>query len=180
MKKLHRLEGLFIDGEDVIELDFGQMSPRILYGVLKVEPEREDLYSVPGYENHRTGVKKVMNAMLFSRKPLTRFPRGLREEFMNEHRIHNVCEAIMVAHAPVRSLFHTGIGHKAQFIESEIMIDVLLKLKDKGIIALPIHDAIIVGSSHEIEATDVMLDSFQCLAGIEGRVSVERGSWVKA
>lgn len=176
MKKRHRLNGLLIDEEEGIELDYGQMSPRIIYGMCKAEPDQEDLYALPGYEDHRAGIKKIMNAMLFSTKPLNRFPRGLREKFMERHRIADVCEAIMTAHAPIKHLFCRGIGHKAQFIESEVMVDVLLTLRDKGITALPIHDAIIIGNSHEEEATEVMLSRFQHHADIDGRIAVERGT----
>jgi hypothetical protein len=41
-------------------------------------------------------------------------------------------------------LFCTGIGFKLMFIESECLIDVLLALIDRSIVALPVHDAVIV------------------------------------
>ena len=53
------------------------------------------------------------------------------------------------------------------------MIDVLLNLKDKGIVALPIHDAVIVGQSYKEEVRQVMLSCFLAHTGIEGLVTAE-------
>ena len=43
------------------------------------------------------------------------------------------------------------------FIESEILVGVLLQLVDRGITALPVHDAIIVPGRKAPTAKDVML-----------------------
>ncbi|MEX1035035.1 MAG: hypothetical protein WDZ54_03710 [Sneathiella sp.] len=173
MKKQHRIEGLLIEGEEVIELDYGQMNPRIIYGLCKAQPPQEDLYLISGYEQHRSGIKKVMNAMMFTDKPLTKMPKGVRKQFFEQQPVSDVCKAITAAHPDIKDQFYSGIGHKAQFIESEIMIDVLLKLKDKGIVALSIHDAVIVGQSKEEEVRQVMLGCFLAHTGIEGVVTTE-------
>jgi len=64
-----------------VALDYGQMNPRIIYGMCKAQPPEEDIYDVPGFEGHRNGIKKVMNAMMFSTKPLSRVPEGVWKEF---------------------------------------------------------------------------------------------------
>ena len=53
-------------------------------------------------------------------------------------------------------MFYTGIGHYLQFMESQILVEVLLKLIDNGIIALPVHDAVFVGWTHVYKSTQVM------------------------
>ena len=173
LRKKHRLEGIAIGTEDVVELDFGQMAPRILYGLAKVEPRFTDSYLVPGFEMHRQGIKKVMNAMLFTTKPLMRMPQGVRNEFSARHRVQDVVTAIEAAHPAIKDMFFTDIGHELQFIESQILVDVLLKLRGEGIIALPIHDAVLVPASKVALAKDIMLSSFKHHTGIEGIVTEE-------
>ncbi|MEK9843963.1 hypothetical protein [Thalassospira sp.] len=174
LKKNDRFSSLMIGDEFVVELDYGQMTPRIIYGMLGEEPPADDLYSVPGFANHRSGIKRVMNAMLFSTKPLTRMPKGVRQSFARDHHITDVCKAIEAAHPAISSKFYTGIGHETQFIESEILIDTLLRLKEMNIIALPVHDALIVPSSSQDRVKEVMLSTFKKHTGIDGLVTVEK------
>jgi hypothetical protein len=174
LTKNQRREGLIIDGEQAVELDYGQMTPRILYGLTRSIPPPHDLYAIPGFEFHRRGVKKVMNAMLFANKRLFRMPQGVRLEFSLEHRMDEVMRAIEAIHPALKDYFFTGIGHHAQFRESEILVDVLLELKQSNIVGLPIHDAVMVPASRRGEVRDIMLSVFHHHTGIHG--VVEGGS----
>jgi hypothetical protein len=170
LSKKQREAAIFIDGEEIVELDYAQMAPRLVYARKGMRPPDKDLYRVPGYESHRSGIKKVMNSMLFAQKPITRMPRGVRKKFEDSYKIGDVTNAIMAYHPDIADLFHTGIGHEAQFTESQIMVDILLKLIDLDVIALPIHDAILVPSSNRDTAKQVMLDVFRTHTGTEGAV----------
>lgn len=165
--------GLHINGEQSVELDYGQATPRIAYGVLETVLPMEDAYSIPGFESHRAGMKKVLNAMLFADKPLARMPKGVRKEFSAQHSISEVVSAIEAAHAGLKELFYTGIGHKLQFMESQIMVDVLVRLMSEGVVALPIHDAILVPVSSKELGLRVMDTVFQDHTGIVSKISVK-------
>ncbi len=173
LSKKERLRGLMIGGETAVELDYGEMAPRVVYGLSGVQPDREDLYAIPRYGSFREGIKLVMNAMLFSSHRLTRMPKGGRKHFRRWHRIEDVMVAIEEAHLLIRHQFFTGIGHETQFTESQILIDVLLLLKAREIVALPIHDAILVPSSRHAEARGVMLACFLRHTELEGVVDVK-------
>jgi hypothetical protein len=175
LPKWQRHKGLLIDGEEVTTLDFGQMTPRILYGMTGVPAPATDAYLLPGLEAHRNGVKKVMNALLFADKPLTRFPANTKKLFPSRMPFAQVVEALRQAHAPISHLFGSGIGHQVQFVESEILVDVLLALKVEGIIGLPVHDAVIVARSSIPQVTRIMLEVFKTHTGVEGMVSEEGG-----
>ena len=54
------------------------------------------------------------------------------------------------------------------FRESEILIDTLLALIDQGVVALPIHDALVVPSGKVSVAKRVMLDAFKGQTGVGG------------
>jgi len=174
-----RRRGLEIDGEPVVELDYGQMSPRILYGLCGAVPEHHDLYILPGFGGYRKAIKKLMNAMLFSDRPLSRMPRGVRCEF-GEHycgepiTYGHMAGIIQAAHTPIAHRFFTGVGHELQYHESQILVDVLERLREGGIVALPIHDAVLVPRSAATAATDVMHSVFREHTGIEGVVRAER------
>jgi len=48
----------------------------------------------------------------------------------------------------------------------------LLELKTRGIVALPIHDAIMIPRAKAELATDIMLDAFRTIGDVEASVSV--------
>lgn len=173
MPKWQRRKGLLISGEEVATLDFGQMAPRIFYGMVGSEITIPDAYRIPGLEGHRAGVKKLLNAMLFAEAPLSRFPKETRNLFPARMSVAQVVAELEEAHAPIRHLFFTGIGHRAQFVESEILVDVLLELKRREIVGLPVHDAVIVGRSDIAETTSVMQEVFKHHTGLDGLVSEE-------
>lgn len=170
MGKDDRFDRLVIDSEAIVELDYAQMGPRQLYGMAGAEPEMDDLYAIPGFEEHRKGIKIVFSAMVFRDKPLSRLPRGAAGRFRKGARIGDITEAIMRYHPAITDLFFTGAGHYVQFQESEIMVDILLSLKSHGIVALPVHDAILVAASNADAAGHVMVDIFARHVGFPGLV----------
>jgi hypothetical protein len=169
-----RLGGITIKGERVCELDFGQMAPRIAYNIAGATPPSGDLYDIPGLgtarDQVREGIKATLNAIMYSRSPLTRFPKnsrnGLRGKFPD------VLDAIGRHHRGIAPLFFTGVGMKTMFVESEVLIDVLLALMDKGVIALPIHDAILVPVTAADLADTTMRKVFTSHTGLDINVQV--------
>ncbi|MDX8458189.1 hypothetical protein [Mesorhizobium humile] len=171
LRKDERRVGLRISGEKAVELDYGQAGARILYGMAGRQPTSHDLYRLWGYVQQREGIKRVMSAMIFADKPLERFPQFTRKLFRSGDKIADVVEAIEQEHEPIRDRFHRGLGHEVQFIESQIMVEVLLVMKARGITALPIHDALMVPASAAATAREMMLSVFQRVAGVEGIVT---------
>jgi hypothetical protein len=172
MSKESRFDRLVIEGEAIVELDYAQMGPRQLYGMVNAVPEAADLYAIPGFEEYRKGIKIVFSSMAFRDKPLTKMPRGAGGKFQKGARISDITGAITRHHPAIAELFFNGAGHQVQFQESEIMVDVLLTLKSHGIVALPIHDAILVAYSNTKTARQVMLDVFSHHVGLPGSVDV--------
>ncbi|RWA58120.1 hypothetical protein [Mesorhizobium sp.] len=171
LRKDERLAGLRISGEKAVELDYGQAGARILYGMAGQQPTSDDLYHLWGYVQQRDGIKRVMSAMIFAEKPLERFPQFTRKLFRNGDKIAEVVAAIEQKHELIRDRFHRGLGHDVQFIESQIMVEVLLSMKARAITALPIHDALMVPASGAATAREVMLSVFQRVSGVEGIVT---------
>ncbi|HIE1652404.1 TPA: hypothetical protein ACXJGC_003678 [Burkholderia cenocepacia] len=170
MNKAERKD-LRIDGEQAVELDFSQVGPRILYGMAGARVDR-DAYAVPGYEDHREGVKKLFAAMINTSTPLVRFPAKVRELFPKGAKAASVCSAIQRHHPAIADHFHKREGLSVMFTESQIMVSALLRMKAAGIFALPVHDAAIVAAGRVDEAKSIMLEEFQAHTGLEGAVSI--------
>ena len=156
-----------------MSLDYSQMAPRILYGLCGTRPTTEDCYRVPGYERYRSGIKKVFNAMTFAEKPMTRFPKGVKQMFNVDIRFQEVSDAILRYHSGIAHKFYVGIGHYLQYLESQILIKVLLGLKDLGIHALPIHDAVLMGTAWVDMSRQLMEQVFLDMTNVESWVQVE-------
>ncbi len=174
-----RFNDIAIDGSDqLVEVDYGQHAVRTLYGLAGLQPTFEDAYAIPGYEDSREAVKKVLNSMIWAEAPLSRFPRSegsdapLKTQFPKGTKVEAVAEAIRRFHEPVAHLFHEDHGLGIQYLESQTMVKVLLRLLDAGITALPYHDAILVAQEHQALAVEVMLTAFREATGAEGKIKI--------
>ena len=98
LPKRARLLGLLIQGEQVVELDYAQLNPMLAYARVGCSPPSGDAYTLPGLEQHRDGVKKVFNAMLFDRGPRKSFPEGVNVFFPKRTKIGDVVGAIREKH----------------------------------------------------------------------------------
>lgn len=175
MKAAHRLQCLTINGERVVSLDFSQCAIRIAYGHAGVSVPAGDLYGVGNLS--RDGVKKVMNALLHSSKELSRFPRETRPHFGNEFGFRQIVGFIVQRHAPIKHLFGTGFGMAGFFIESQVIVKSLLELMDMGIVALPVHDCVVVPRSAALAARAVLLKTFTEVTGAVGKVDMEQDKY---
>jgi hypothetical protein len=172
MNKVDRQQ-ISLDGKPMITLDYSQMGPRILYGLVGQPFDDGDAYSLPGMEAYRDGVKRMFGAMMFYKKPMRQFPDGLEEFAGSGITAKRVSDAILAKHPSIKHLFYSGLGLTCMFKESEILMEVLLRLKALQIVALPIHDAIMVSEDMQDTATVVMMEVFRTMTGIDGLVKVE-------
>lgn len=171
MSKKDRLN-ILIDGIPIVTLDFAQMGPRILYGMAGASFDC-DAYAVPGFESHRAGIKKLFAAMTYTATPLKKFPKGTADLFRGAGSVQHVTESIQAHHSAIFGSFYAGAGLAAMHRESEIMVAMLLKLQECRIVALPIHDALIVAEDRVEEVRAVMLSTFHAHTGVQGSVQVE-------
>ena len=172
LKKAQR-KNIIIDDEEAVSLDYSQMGPRILYGLCRMIPTSNDCYRIPNYDRYRNGIKKVFNAMTFAEKPVTRYPKGVKQMFKEDIRFQEVSDAIQSYHSGIAHKFYVVIGHYLQYLESQILIKVLLGLKDLGIHALPIHDAVVVGRAWVDMSRQLMEQVFLDMTNVESWVQVE-------
>jgi hypothetical protein len=173
MSKKLRKQILLLNEEFICILDFNNLGPTILYGLAKSTPPEGDAYRVSGFERYRAGIKTVFNCMTFTDAPLSRFPKGVKKEFEQEHRFHWVVNAIEKKHKPIFHLLNSQIGHHIQKIESDIIVKCMLMAQEQDIPALPVHDALIFPESKKEEGIRIMETAFKTLVGIKGQVKEE-------
>ena len=111
--------------------------------------------------------------MTFADKKMTRFPKGVKQMFKEDIRFQEVSDAIRRYHSGIAHKFYVGIGHYLQYLESQILIKVLLGLKELGIHALPIHDAVVVGRAWVDMSRKLMEQVFLDMTNVESWVQVE-------
>lgn len=171
LSESERLNGILINGEEVAEIDYGQMAARILYGLAGVSVPEGDLYEIPGLSTsednpYRKGIKLLFNSLTFMEHKPTRKPKDSKGLLPEKMKVEQIVELIEQAHPVIASYFGTPKGHYVQFRESEVMVNVLLRLMEDNIIALPIHDAIVVPCSAKDRAMEVMKSVFEELIGV--------------
>ena len=178
-KSALRIDSIIINDQAVASLDFAQSALRMAYAQIGVEPPRGDLYAIWGLEGYRSETKKIVNALLSADTLPRRFPKGTRGEMPRSWKFERVLDAIQRYHAPIVSLFGSASGLRFMRDESEILIRTLRRLQSLGIVALPIHDCVLVGWSHRETAKRVMEESFHEVLGVIGVVEVEGRDWRK-
>lgn len=183
MSKRDRLDRVLINGEEVIELDYDNMAPTILYGLAgEKSPLNIDGYVIPNLRifdanktpsDYRGAMKMLFNSMLHSSKPLNRLPKGLKVQLRGiSYQNVGELERLIKAHnKPIARFLNTGKGLAIFHKESSVMVETLLNLNAKRIVALPIHDSVIVAKSKAKRAKKIMEDAFIKVVGIKPVIS---------
>jgi hypothetical protein len=188
-----RRPNIRINGEPVVELDYGQIFTRLAYAEIGKVPPEGDLYAIPGLEGYRSGVKMVMNTLLFddhaNRKSWpSKIGIGVRSDHDAEttdddvgyeghlptgYGVAKTKKAILKVHPHLKTVWGTSMGYYLMFVESEILMAVMLELADAGVVALGLHDGVIVGRSSTEIAEEVMKRVAHKTSGLDIPVSVK-------
>jgi len=175
MSSDERQEHILIEGDCCVELDYGQMSLAILYGLTGTKPPEGDLYDLSAEgipTDYRKGIKTVIQALINSSKVPTKMPKGVRKLIPSRYSINDILEAVARKHPAIYPQMTSGIGMQLFRKESDILVDVLLTLKTQGIVALPIHDAVVVQDDNSDKAKAVMKKVFKEQTGITPDVTL--------
>ena len=175
MSSDERQEHILIEGDCCVELDYGQMSLAILYGIAGKPPPEGDLYDLSAYgipTQYRKGLKKCIQAIVNSPSIPKRAPKGVRQHLPSRYSMTDILKAVERKHPAIYPQMTSGIGMQLFRKESDILVDVLLTLKTQGIVALPIHDAVVVRDDNSDKAEAVMMKVFKEHTGITPDVSL--------
>lgn len=173
-----------IDGEPVVEIDIRASYLTMLHGLQGVPFDTSsDPYDLKGIE--RDLVKLWMVATLGNPGHLTRWPRGLSDDYLKEtgKRPGSVASAMeirkrMIAKHSTLDLWdaQTITWADLMFHESEAMLDTMLELMDKEIPSLCVHDSLIVRETDAAMAESFLKANYGRRAGITPALTVTRAA----
>jgi hypothetical protein len=169
MKKEER-GNITIEGELVAYLDFSAMNVRLAYFLAGEVPPPGDLYDVTGilhgYKNvaeWREPMKKFFSSIWFCKRHHwpkdVLFPGDTPKDRIFDRRFEyqDVLRTIQRKHPKLKIVLEwRQVGFHMARLESDIMVDILLRLKGLGIVGLPIHDGLLVKQSVVDQAGIVM------------------------
>jgi hypothetical protein len=179
--KSGRRANLRIEGESPVIVDYASMFGRLAFAHVGVQPPEGDLYDLTGLldgysrdvKDHRSGVKKVFNAMLFGGGMGKRLPSGAREYLPAKVTVDQVRRAITDRNPELAALFGSNVGYRLMFVESQILMTVLGLLMARNIVALPLHDGLMVGVSKGEEAAKAMIEGAKSVTGFRFPVDLK-------
>ena len=165
---------LAVNGKKMVELDYSNQHPSILYAQAAVI-RPADCYadvikpsSLPqGVTRNdlRNAVKAAFNAMLNSPRPLRQPPKGVKHgQFGLTWR--ELSEAIIAFHEPIAHHFYTGVGLRLQRLDSDIAEKVMLHFAEHDIAVLPLHDSFLMHHGYESSLEPVMMQAFEEVVGV--------------
>ena len=171
-----RYEHIRINKDMIAECDYGQMSILLLYAEAKAQEQlpEGDLYDLSSYgipQECRPGIKKVMQAIINSADIPKRLPKGDRKHIPNNISLTDILTALEQKHPVIYPLMNSNRGMQLFRKESDILVNVLLTLQKKDVVALPIHDAVLVADEDKEKAVRVMKDVFREHTGITPEVT---------
>jgi len=172
-----RQEHILIEDDWCVELDYGQMSLLLLYARAQAQDHMPsgDLYDLSEHGipvTCRPGIKKVMQAIINSPKVPRRLPKGSREHFPSRINLRDILSAVEKKHPVIFPLMTSGIGMQLFRKESDILVEVLEALRSQAIVALPVHDAVIVMEEHKQTTITIMKKVFKDHTGITPQVTL--------
>jgi hypothetical protein len=160
-----------INGFPTTEIDFSELHPRLLYAKVNKSPPEGDLYDIglhpngqeydktkEPYTTQRRIVKEAFNALLNDESG--RYQTDKKDLKILGISYKELKNLIVKRHPPLKDHVGKGVGLTFQFIDSQIAERVMLKLIEKKITCLPVHDSFIVSSDQWRELKDAMDKAF--------------------
>ena len=173
-RKIRLRINTLIDGQPICEVDFNANHLRLNLAVIAGEDAGETPYEDIGElagNIERQRIKNYMTRAISSgdRKEAKKACTG---EGIT-HKQFDFIEAAVIKRYPKLSLY-TGFGVNAQSLEGQILKQVMLEGVDKGIVALPVHDAVAVTQDNADWAKEAMLRAWFEHANSGGGVARSR------
>lgn len=193
MPREDRFKLLTINGEPVVNVDYGQLFLRLAYALEGVAPPPGDLYDLMSGNdppaNHeqapmrRDAIKRMVNAMFSAKRALKQWPgetnaerARIRDAFRPSTKPSDVVRAIKEKHRAIAdNWFEQGRGLELHRLESDILIAAMLRLISMGVSSLPLHDSVIVARSDGETARRVMQEEAFRVTGAEIPVKIDAG-----
>lgn len=175
-----------ICGEKTLELDYSSLHPNMAYAIKGVPVTEDPYLKVLnelGIDSKYREIAKVVNLVLFNAKGFSGAHGGVynkihkekpQESKENKERrlenkrlyyeaknqygfeIKDWLHAFEKAHPEIKEFMFSGIGCEFQYVDSELIINVMRKLQEIDIYVYPIHDSVICQEKYKDIVEHVM------------------------
>jgi hypothetical protein len=142
---------LEINYKSTIEIDYKGLQLRMLYALERLEAP-EDPYDAPGWPRE---IQKIGILMLLNAETRQSAVHALAAEGVSN--ANGLISALQDHHSQIARHFHSGVGVKLQFLDSQLAATVMSRTL---LNALPVHDSFIVRLGSEDELVESMERAF--------------------
>jgi hypothetical protein len=163
-------EGMLIDGEEVIEIDFAAHHASLLFAQVGIDITdgvrvRRDAYKVPGWdaEHERPYVKAAFNTLVNARdREQARWSLMSSETRTGEKwpydgfETNRLIDMTMEHNPEIAGFFHSDRGIDLQNDDAEMALRIVEACAERGIVCLPVHDSFIVQARHKAMLEAIM------------------------
>ncbi len=122
-------------------------------------------------DNRRSHIKKIINALINDEDGVYVIPKkALKLLNVTEEQFKSL---LTEKHPLIAKQLNSGVGLKAQYIDSQIAEAVMLELMKEDVIVLPVHDSFIVPAGYQSALEASMNYHFNQLTGSRSIVEAE-------
>ena len=159
-----------IDGYKTSEVDYSNMSLRIVYALQGIQRDvDDDLYDI-GLDNWTGGddprrklIKVFVNALMNDEAGNYKLKKAELRTLGLTH--HELLALVLKTHAPIADQLTAGVGLYSTYIDSQIAELVMKTMQADGILVLPIHDSFLVRTGYQQWLKVVMEAAFKDVTG---------------
>lgn len=181
MKKEHR-QHITIDGEPTVELDYGALHPNLLLWRTGGDYVADPYAEIAGKAGITRELVKACLLRLINSEDVSDFCRvvtssgngsikaeaeaGRKEDWFipgvpTGYKGADFVAAVEAAFPTLKGSFGGTVGLELQSIDSNLMASVLAECLRAGVVALPVHDSVIVPQSRSDEVREIMLNCYR-------------------
>jgi hypothetical protein len=169
LKKRDRRQ-LTINGVETVELDYARLHPTLLYAQAGLKLDF-DPYLPDGFDLRMRDVGKETFGRLLNSKTVVNASRWSRPakapENLSLADFRRFAQALIEMHRPIAGVFGTGASLRLQHLDSEILLKVLARMNALGVVALPVHDSVIVARPWAEDLHQAMRAAYHEVTGHE-------------
>jgi hypothetical protein len=181
---------LLIDGESVVELDYRQIHPTLIYGMRGIVlPSDFDAYLIDGLPKELRPLLKIAFNSMVNARSRQGLHRAISDraadmaragvippEYATSTAAVAAMDALLSRHHLVRDVFFSDSGMRLMRLDSDMAEAVMLALLQRGIASLGVHDSFIAQARHEqVLAEEMERAKAETLAKIGGQNVVTFG-----
>ena len=162
-----------INGEKTTEIDYSAYHIRMLYHMESID-YTDDPYLVCGGQDLRETYKAVGLIAINAENDKSAYG-AIRDELTArgiplpkiDKPLVTLVNTFRDAHKPIYKYLFSDIGITLQNIDSKIMNNILMRLMDKGILGLSVHDSVVVAEQYAEILRDIMVAEYKEVMGFK-------------